>query len=55
MISAVIDGGRLPRAGALRPRGRLQFASGQLLGGLAKKALSIVTYIACILFKECVA
>ena len=36
VISAVIDGGRLPRAEALRLRGRLQFA-------LAKKALSIVT------------
>ena len=43
MISAVIDGGRLPRAEALRPRGRLQFASGQLFGRLAKKAVSIVT------------
>ena len=43
VISAVIDGGRLPRAEALRLRGRLQFASGQLFGRLAKKALSIVT------------
>ena len=42
VISAVIDGGRLPRAEALRLRGRLQFASGQLFGRLAKKALSIV-------------
>ena len=32
VISAVIDGGRLPRAEALRLRGRLQFASGQLFG-----------------------
>ena len=32
-----------PRADALRFRGRLQFASGQLFGRLAKKALSIVT------------
>ena len=43
VISSVIDGGRLPRAEALRLRGRLQFASGQLFGRLAKKALSIVT------------
>ena len=45
VISSVIDGGRLPRAEALRlrGRGRLQFASGQLSGRLAKKALSIVT------------
>ena len=43
VISSVIDGGRLPRAEALRLRGRLQFASGQLFGRLAKKAFSIVT------------
>ncbi len=43
VISSVIDGGRLPRADALRLRGRLQLASGQLFGRLAKKALSIVT------------
>ena len=43
LISSVIEGGRLPRADALRLRGRLQFASGQLFGRLAKKALSIVT------------
>ena len=43
VISAVIEGGCLPRAEALRLRGRLQFASGQLFGRLAKKALSIVT------------
>ena len=42
MISAVLAGGRLPRADAPRLRGRLQFASGQLFGRLAKKALSIV-------------
>ena len=43
MISSVLEGGRLPRADALRLRGRLQFASVQLFGRLAKKALSIVT------------
>ena len=43
VISSVIDGGRLHRADALRFRGRFQFASGQLFGRLAKKALSIVT------------
>ena len=43
VISSVIDGGRLHCADALRLRGRLQFASGQLFGRLAKKALSIVT------------
>ena len=43
LISSVTEGGRLPRADALRLRGRLQFASGQLFGRLAKKALSIVT------------
>ena len=43
VISAFIDGGRLPRAEALRLRGRLQFASGQLFGRLAKKAVSVVT------------
>ncbi len=43
LVSSVIEGGRLPRADSLRLRGRLQFASGQLLGRLAKKALSIVT------------
>ena len=43
VISSVIEGRRLPRADALRLRGRLQFASGQLFGRLAKKALSIVT------------
>ncbi len=44
VISSIIEGGRLPRADALRLRGsRLQFASGQLFGRLAKKALSIVT------------
>ena len=47
VISSVIDGGRLHRADALRLRGRLQFASGQLFGRLAKKALSIVTEHAC--------
>ena len=35
--------GLIHRADALRLRGRLQFASGQLFGRLAKKALSIVT------------
>ena len=30
LISSVIEGGRLPRADALRLRARLQFASGQL-------------------------
>ena len=39
----ISSGGRLHRADALRLRGRLQFASGQLFGRLAKKALSIVT------------
>ena len=43
LMSSVIEGGRLPRADALRLRGRLQFASGQHFGRLAKKALSIVT------------
>ena len=42
LMSSVLEGGRLPRADALRLRGRLQFASGQLFGRLAKKALSIV-------------
>ena len=42
VISSILEGG-LPRADALRLRGRLQFASGQLFGRLAKKALSIVT------------
>ena len=42
VISSVIDCGRLPRAEALRLRGRLQFASGHLFGRLAKTALSIV-------------
>ena len=42
VISSVIEGRRLPRADALRLRGRLQFASGQLFVRLAKKALSIV-------------
>ena len=35
--------GRLPRADALRLRGRLQLASGQFFGRFAKTALSIVT------------
>ena len=43
LISSVIEGGRLTRADALTLRGRLQFASGQLFGRLAKKALSSVT------------
>ena len=43
LISSVIEGGRLPRADALGLRGRLQFASAELFGRLAKKALSIVT------------
>ena len=43
LISSVIGGGRLPRADALRLRGRLQFGCGQLFGRLAKKALSTVT------------
>ena len=42
LISSVLEGGRLHRVDALRLRGRLQFASGQLFGRLAKKALSIV-------------
>ena len=42
LMSSVLEDGRLPRADALRHRGRLQFASGQLFGRLAKKALSIV-------------
>ena len=44
VICSVIEGGPLPRADALRLRGRLQFASGQLFGRLAKKALSIIVY-----------
>ncbi len=43
LISSVLEGGRLHRVDALRLRGRLQLASGQLFGRLAKKALSIVT------------
>ena len=43
IISAVLDGGHLNKPEALRLRGRLQFASGQLFGRLARKALSIVT------------
>ena len=43
LIALVLEGGRFPRADAFRLRGRLQFASGQLFGRLAKKALSIVT------------
>ncbi len=42
VISAVIEGGCLPRAEALRLRGRLQFASGQLSEGwLRKHCLSL--------------
>ena len=42
-VAAVLDGGHLQKPEAVRLSKRLQFASGQLFGRLARKALSIVT------------
>ncbi len=39
VMSSVLEGGRLPRANALRLRGRLQFAPGQLFGRPSKLCL----------------
>ena len=43
MIEEILTSGTLSRASALRVRGRLQFASGQLFGRIARGALQSVT------------
>lgn len=43
MINEILELDTLPRAHALRVRGRLQFASGQLFGRIAKGALQAIT------------
>ena len=43
VIRRVLSDGHLPRMEALRLRGRMQFASGQLFGRVAKRTLAIVT------------
>lgn len=42
-IQGAVAKGNLPRHDALRLRGRMQFASGQLFGRIAKRCLSVVT------------
>ena len=39
-ISSVIQSGRMTKKEALRLRGRMQFASGQIFGRVAKRCLS---------------
>lgn len=42
-LSAVLEAGKLSQLDALRLRGRLQFAAGNLFGRIAKAALAVGT------------